>query len=60
MISDVDDLSLDTPNAACLVGNFAGRAIADEVLPPVFLQVVPAEMLRDGLGLEVAKRVRPP
>ena len=58
VLADIEDLALDTPGVAGAVGNFVGRAIADEVLPPAFLQAVPEVLISEGLGREVAARVR--
>ncbi|KAJ8026287.1 Programmed cell death protein 4 [Holothuria leucospilota] len=38
LLNSLRDLSLDTPDAPLLVGQFIARAIADDCLPPKFLQ----------------------
>ncbi|CAG0897625.1 unnamed protein product [Darwinula stevensoni] len=37
LLSDLPDLTLDTPDAPIILGNFMARAIADDCLPPAFL-----------------------
>lgn len=37
LLDDLDDLSLDTPEAPEMVGKFIARAIADDCLPPAFI-----------------------
>lgn len=37
LLDDLDDLSLDTPEAPEIVGKFIARAIADDCLPPAFV-----------------------
>ena len=37
LLAQLNDLSLDTPNAAELLGNFIARAVADDCLPPAFV-----------------------
>ncbi|XP_054167235.1 programmed cell death protein 4-like [Oppia nitens] len=38
LISSLPDLVLDTPNAAIVLGNFIARAVADDCIPPKFVQ----------------------
>ena len=38
LLQQLDDLSLDTPNASEILGNFIARAIADDCLPPAYVQ----------------------
>ncbi len=57
ILRNIDDLSLDTPNACPLVANFIARAIVDDVLPPVFLSLVPKRLVESGRGREVASLV---
>lgn len=38
LIENLNDLSLDTPDAANLLGMFIARAVADDCLPPKFVQ----------------------
>merc|ERR1712142_702894 len=38
LLTNLADLSLDTPDAPSIVGQFIARAIADDCLPPKFLQ----------------------
>lgn len=38
MIENLNDLSLDTPDASNLLGMFIARAVADDCLPPKFVQ----------------------
>ncbi len=57
ILRSIDDLALDTPNACPLVANFIARAIVDDVLPPVFLTLVPKRLVESGRGREVAALV---
>ena len=41
----IDDIALDTPNAAQLLSKFIARAIVDDVLPPVFVTLVPPRLV---------------
>lgn len=38
LLQQLNDLSLDTPNASEVLGNFIARAIADDCLPPAYVQ----------------------
>jgi programmed cell death protein 4 len=38
LLESIDDLSLDCPNAKEVAAKFLARAIADEILPPAFVQ----------------------
>lgn len=40
LLDDLDDLSLDTPDAPEVLGKFIARAIADDCLPPCFVKNV--------------------
>lgn len=37
VLSQLDDLVLDTPDAPTVVGNFMARCVADDCLPPAFV-----------------------
>lgn len=37
LLDDLDDLSLDTPEAPEVLGKFIARAVADDCLPPAFI-----------------------
>lgn len=37
LLSQLDDLELDTPDASTVLGNFIARAIADDCLPPKYV-----------------------
>eukprot|EP00118_Oscarella_pearsei_P024875 m.306995 g.306995 ORF g.306995 m.306995 type:complete len:449 (+) comp41802_c0_seq1:166-1512(+) len=37
LVSDLDDLILDTPNAPEVLGSFIARAVADDCLPPIYI-----------------------
>ncbi len=41
VLSQLDDLTLDTPDAAAIVGNFIARCVADDCLPPAFISNYP-------------------
>lgn len=49
------DLCLDIPDAARLLSLFLGRAIVDEIVPPVFLSAVLAALENDSLGVLVVQ-----
>mmetsp|Transcript_21960 Transcript_21960/g.52706 ORF Transcript_21960/g.52706 Transcript_21960/m.52706 type:complete len:455 (+) Transcript_21960:293-1657(+) len=53
----IDDLALDTPNVCHVLANFVARAIADDVLPPVFISLVPKRIVESGRGKEVSALV---
>jgi len=38
LLNSLPDLVLDTPNAATILGNFVARAVADDCIPPKFVQ----------------------
>jgi len=38
LLRQLEDLMLDTPDASHVIGNFLARAIADDCIPPKFLQ----------------------
>lgn len=50
LLSSVDDLVLDVPEAVHLLALFTGRAVVDELLPPAFLTQVGFERGRGRLG----------
>ena len=37
LLEELSELSLDTPDAAEVLGNFMARAVADDCLPPAFI-----------------------
>lgn len=37
LLEELSELSLDTPNAPEVLGNFMARAIADDCIPPAFI-----------------------
>jgi programmed cell death protein 4 len=37
ILSQLSELSLDTPDAPHIVGNFIARCVADDCLPPVYI-----------------------
>ncbi len=41
VLSQLDDLTLDTPDASTVVGNFMARCVADDCLPPAFISTYP-------------------
>lgn len=51
LLTNLPDLILDTPDAATILGNFIARAVADDCLPPKFVQG-----LRDNAICEHAKQ----
>lgn len=38
LLKKLNDLSLDSPNASEILGNFIARAVADDCLPPAYVQ----------------------
>lgn len=38
LIKNLNELVLDTPDAPTILGNFIARSIADDCIPPKFLQ----------------------
>ena len=57
ILDTIEDLLLDCPQAAHLVGLFLGRAIVDDVLPPSFLSHV-VHMLPDhSIGMDIVQTV---
>ena len=38
LLHQLNDLSLDTPNAPEVLGNFIARAVADDCMPPSYVQ----------------------
>jgi len=45
VLKNLDDLALDTPDAAGVVALFLARAILEDVLPPRFISLVPPRVL---------------
>jgi len=45
VLKSLDDLALDTPDAAGVVALFLARAILEDVLPPRFISLVPPRVL---------------
>lgn len=43
LLLDLEELSLDTPDAPDVLGKFIARAVADDCLAPAFLQNRPDE-----------------
>ena len=41
VLSELDELILDTPDAPTVVGNFMARCVADDCLPPAFVSTFP-------------------
>lgn len=54
LLSSLDDLEIDIPDAKGMVGTFLARAMVDEVLPPAFLSSKPVE---DNSVLDVAMKL---
>lgn len=50
LLSQLDDLELDTPDASNVLGNFIARAVADDCLPPKY--VANAKELLESKGSE--------
>jgi len=58
VLRGIDDIALDTPNAAQLLARFIARATIDDVLPPVFVSLVPARVASTGRGKEVLEMAK--
>lgn len=41
LLEELSELSLDTPDAAEVLGNFMARAVADDCIPPAYITNVP-------------------
>ena len=37
LLEEISELTLDTPDAAEVLGNFMARAVADDCLPPAYI-----------------------
>jgi programmed cell death protein 4 len=46
VVSAVEDLQIDVPEAPDLVANFVARAVVDDILPPAFVDRLPSGALR--------------
>ena len=42
VVSAVDDLQIDVPEAPDLVASFVARAVVDDILPPAFVDRLPS------------------
>jgi programmed cell death protein 4 len=51
LLEDVDDLTIDAPEAKSIVGTFLARAVVDEVLPPAFLSNRVGECVENAVRL---------
>nr|CAH7767913.1 unnamed protein product [Callosobruchus chinensis] len=40
LLANINDLKLDVPDAPTIIGNFIARAIADDCIPPKFIQTM--------------------
>jgi len=58
VLRSIDDLALDTPDVCQLLGNFIARAIVDDVLPPIFMTLVPEAVVSSERGAAVAGHVK--
>lgn len=41
LLEELNELSLDTPDAAEVLGNFMARAVADDCIPPAYITNIP-------------------
>merc|ERR1712102_128113 len=48
LLRQLSDLTLDTPDAATILGNFMARCIADDCIPPKFLQSYKGNVTEPG------------
>lgn len=54
MLEQADDLKLDVPDFDVMVSKFLARAVADEILPPVFL----SDPLVESLGGQIVHQAK--
>ena len=52
LLEELDELSLDTPDAPEVLGNFMARAVADDCVPPAY--IVNVTDVQDPKALYVA------
>lgn len=50
LLEELDELSLDTPDAADVLGNFMARAVADDCIPPAYITNVTEETETQALA----------
>ncbi|KAF7490664.1 hypothetical protein SSS_05079 [Sarcoptes scabiei] len=57
LLDILPDLILDTPNAAELLGNFIARAVADDILPPIYVKNSQEKYLKkpQKFSIDIAK-----
>lgn len=55
LLSGMEDLELDIPDAAHTMSLFLGRAVVDELLPPSFLQSCLPALRNNSAGVSVVK-----
>ncbi|XP_077992297.1 programmed cell death protein 4-like isoform X2 [Glandiceps talaboti] len=55
LLGDLEDLSLDTPDAPQIVGQFIARAVADDCLPPKFISSYKGKVDTDHAQLALNK-----
>lgn len=56
LLKQLNDLSLDSPNAPEVLGNFIARAIVDDCLPPAYIQN--HHTITDPKAIEALKRAK--
>ncbi|CAG0889044.1 unnamed protein product, partial [Cyprideis torosa] len=56
LLSDLPDLTLDTPDAAHVLGNFIARAIADDCLAPKYIEKERAKQGTEDLAIKALSR----
>lgn len=50
LLSQLDDLELDTPDANTVVGNFIARAVADDCIPPKYVTSAKEQLEAQGIS----------
>lgn len=55
LLSQLDDLVLDTPDASTVLGNFIARAIADDCMPPKYIETTRKRIISQETCSDSAK-----
>ena len=60
LLSRVDDLAIDNPQASAHLASFMTRAVADEILPAAFVATPPPGSLATALQIQTLNQARAP
>jgi len=60
LLSRVDDLAIDNPQASAHLASFMTRAVADEILPAAFVATPPPGTLATALQIQTLNQARAP